>query len=508
MACSDAPVGATLAPMLSMTFRVALLMALALLALAESHSAYAANQVVSDCGDNGGANQLRAKTTAANSTGGGTISFTCGPTIVLNGSALPTITSNISIDGGNAISLSGNSASRVFVVNGGATLTLNNITITKGLGSDDGGAIYAAGTLNVNNSRFLDNQTAGVYSGGAIRADGVLNINNSEFSNNQATNGGALYVKWPNASATIISTHFHDNQTLDLTSGWGGAILVFDGATATLKHSALTANKAGIGGGLYNYYGTVILNSNSTVSGNSTPNGSDGGGLYNKGGTALLNAVTISGNAAMQVGSYGGGIHNDAGNATLVAVTLSGNRAYYGGGIGNAGTLTLTNTTVSGNQAVGLGGGLIQSSGTATLTHVTFGDNWADGYYGGIRLGAGTVALKNSLLAHGTRGSNCANVFGTFVNLGFNYSDDESCSFFGAGRTNVALYLGSLAYNGGPTRTHMPQPPSPAIDGGTGAGCPPTDQRGGSRPQGTTCDVGAVEVGAKVPFLWLPLLVR
>ena len=52
--------------------------------------------------------------------------------------------------------------------------------------------------------------------------------------------------------------------------------------------------------------------------------------------------------------------------------------------------------------------------------------------------------------------------------------------------------------NGGPTRTFMPLPGSPAID--HGLGCPLTDQRGVLRPIGLACDVGSVERG------WLALL--
>jgi hypothetical protein len=54
----------------------------------------AADEVVSDCGDNGGPNQLRAKLAAMQSSGGGTLSFACGPaTIVINATdgALPTM---------------------------------------------------------------------------------------------------------------------------------------------------------------------------------------------------------------------------------------------------------------------------------------------------------------------------------------------------------------------------------------------------------------------------------
>ncbi|TMC47390.1 MAG: hypothetical protein E6J26_11400, partial [Chloroflexi bacterium] len=58
--------------------RLALMLALGILPLSETRLASAANQVVSDCGDSGGVNQLRAKLSAAQSSGGGTLTFTCG----------------------------------------------------------------------------------------------------------------------------------------------------------------------------------------------------------------------------------------------------------------------------------------------------------------------------------------------------------------------------------------------------------------------------------------------
>jgi hypothetical protein len=56
--------------------------------------------------------------------------------------------------------------------------------------------------------------------------------------------------------------------------------------------------------------------------------------------------------------------------------------------------------------------------------------------------------------------------------------------------------LAPLGDNGGPTQTMRPQPGSAAIDQVPifGAACPPTDQRGVTRPGGTGCEIGAYEV--------------
>ncbi len=464
--------------------------------------------VVSDCGDSGSANQLRDKLSAAQSRGGGTITFTCGPSIVLNAAygALPTITTNITINGGNTITLSGNNASRLFFVDGG-TLTLNNITITKGYYNGDGGAIYNnIGTLNINNSKFLYNETTLNGNGGAIISFGALNVANSEFAYNKAANGGALYSTGGAAVTTVTGSNFHDNQTKDtITYGWGGAVYMSAGAAVTIQSSTLSANKARYGGAVYVYQTSSLthltVNNNSTLSSNSGDDG--GGGIYILGGTATLTNVTLSGNSGGL--GYGGGIHNYLGTATLTNVTLSGNSAGAGGGIYIlVGIATLTNVTLSGNWA-GVGGGIYQeeSSGTTTLTNVTMSGNLADD--GSGIWNTGTASLKNTLIAKGA-GNNC---YGPII-VSFNLSDDTSCGF-GAGRDNVNLLLGPLTNNGGPTLTHMPQPGSPAIDGGTGSGCPSTDQRGASRVgpgTGNACDVGSVEYGAILPWLYLPLIVR
>ena len=72
-------------------------------------------------------------------------------------------------------------------------------------------------------------------------------------------------------------------------------------------------------------------------------------------------------------------------------------------------------------------------------------------------------------------------------------TDDESCP----GSIFADAKLGGLANNTGPTNTHALPTGSPAID--TGGSCPPTDQRGVSRPQGAGCDVGAFEGAVSSP---------
>ena len=64
----------------------------------------AADQVVSDAGDSGGPNQLRAKLAALQSSGGGTLTFNVGfATIALQQGVLPSVTTSSAVDGGGNV---------------------------------------------------------------------------------------------------------------------------------------------------------------------------------------------------------------------------------------------------------------------------------------------------------------------------------------------------------------------------------------------------------------------
>ena len=63
--------------------------------------------------------------------GGGTVTFSCSGTITLTSTI--TIAANTTIDGsGQNVIISGGGAVRVFVVNSGFTLNLNQLTVTGG----------------------------------------------------------------------------------------------------------------------------------------------------------------------------------------------------------------------------------------------------------------------------------------------------------------------------------------------------------------------------------------
>ena len=458
-------------------------------------SGHASSHVVTDPGDSGGPNNLRAKINAVQAAGGGTITFAIGSTpIVLNGTALPDITTDLVIDGGGVVTISGANASRFLRVLSTGRLTLRGLTLTKGFHNGDGGALRNEGTTEIENCRFIENQVGGNFSGGAIISLGPLTITNSEFTGNKAVGGGAVYPRFPAAGTTIIGCTFRDNQaTGGSSNGWGGALLLWDGAVVAIIDSTLIDNRADLGGAVHVTPNSQLFVRRSTFTNNSAR--ASGGGIQNFGTASVIDS-TLAANSAASSGGAISNSRNDSDNTVLSVrnTTLIGNSASAtGGGISSAASAFIVNVTLNGNSA-NAGGG-VSVSGSSTISNSTFSGNSATTAGGALYVNIGTATVKNTIFEKSSTGGNCKveTVGGSLGGSSFNLSDDATCGF-GSGRDSVNLLLGPLAENGGGTRTHLPQPGSPAIDNGTLSGAPSEDQRGLKRPQGIAVDVGAVEV--------------
>lgn len=277
----------------------------------------------------------------------------------------------------------------------------------------------------------------------------------------------------------------------DETDGFGGGI--FNLGNLTLEDSVLQNNFAEIGGGgLSNAEGIVNV-LGTTVTDNSTDSSGVGGGIDTFGGRVDVVESTVSGNQA----EIGGGTFNDAGEMRLAASTVSANVADLGAGISNLGTLALVNSTISGNGAVDAGGGIENFGGDVTLLFSTIADNTAASGGGVLNDGGGFTA-KNSLVADSPTGGDCAGIATSFNVAGDNFDTDGTCpEFFEV--TSAALALEPLAVNGGPTETHGLGETSTAVDAAAdctdigGTASIDDDQRGVARPQGSSCDTGALE---------------
>jgi len=204
------------------------------------------------------------------------------------------------------------------------------------------------------------------------------------------------------ASTTIISSTVSAN-----TAGLGGGIFNNEG-TVNIQNNSIIGEigfgntATAKGGGIFNYLGTTTVD-NSTVSSNNAP---DGGGIFNGGNIYLPSTINIqngsiiggagAGNTATV---NGGGIYNDElGVTTVMSSTVSANTASDGAGIYNEAGVTIQGGSIIGgdggaNTATN-GGGIYNDDGTTWLDDSIVISNTASTHGGGIYNDA-TLDIKN-----------------------------------------------------------------------------------------------------------------
>jgi hypothetical protein len=257
----------------------------------------------------------------------------------------------------------------------GGRCTISGLTITNGSSNNLISDLYNLGTLTLNYCTVSSNTTGSF--GGGIDNEGTLTMTSCTVSNNYANSGGAGIANHNILTMTGCTVSGNTTRTGD-----GGGIYNFPYGILVLNDTTITANKAGVGGGIFNE-GTLTLNGGS-ISNNKIA--LDGGGIYNKG-TLTSTGCTISGNTAVASGAAGGGIFNKS-KATISGGSVSNNSAGYldsstytrgyGGGVYNQGNakMTLTGCTVSGNTATTNGGGISNQAGASlTMTRCTVSGN-------------------------------------------------------------------------------------------------------------------------------------
>ncbi|MEM7113569.1 MAG: right-handed parallel beta-helix repeat-containing protein [Chloroflexota bacterium] len=274
-------------------------------------------------------------------------------------SALPNITSPLTIEGNGATIERDSSAPhfRLLNVNAGSDFVLNDTTLSGGLSSNQsGGAIlHTGGDLTLNNTVVRDNETDGYSAAGVFSVNGSVTINGSTFEDNRAAYGaGGLQIL--NGAATISGTTISDNN------GSGNDGVAFSGTTLSIDNSTISGN-SGDGVDVSGGGGAVITINNSTITGNL------GGGISASGGTFNLNQTIVSGN-----GSGGTGQELQAPSATINAsYTLFGH-----GGLSDA--QAFNGFAPAGNNINASSDGLniplsnildttLQNNGGATKTH-------------------------------------------------------------------------------------------------------------------------------------------
>jgi len=364
--------------------------------------------------------------------------------------------------------LDGDGKNRIIYVHEGARVVLEGVTVRNG-NAGYGGGIYNQGILTLSSVSVSQNQAQ--YLGGAIYNQGTLFLSNATVNEN--TTGGRGGGIFSSGNLTLSNAVLNGNAANEHGGG------IYDSGNLTITSSTISGNKAnGVGGGIYNE--RTLNVADSTINGNTAR---AGGGIYNYAGTVVLTNSTVSGNSA---DNSGGGIQNAS---SFVVV----------------GTLILINSTISGNTASSQGGGiyldgqLTASFSTITGNSVTESNGQGGGFY---LQGSKKVQLKGVILALNTasQGPEC---YGALESKGYNLIKSNAECTFTRDRTDILNQdplLGSLGDNGGFVQTHLPQAGSPVLDKVPPTSCTDlrgnpvsADARGVRRPQGSACDIGAVE---------------
>jgi hypothetical protein len=392
------------------------------------------------------------------------------------------ITGSVSITGlsPSQTIIDANFASRIFSITSTAgDVTLSRLRLSNGrtTGDNSGVADYT-------------------YRGGAIKSlsSGTLAINQSILSGNSTTGvlsrGGAIFST--NTKLMLSQSTLSGNFTTGYEAA-GGAIYSFHG-TLTVSQSTITGNSTAgwaAQGGAISAATTSFTVSQSTFHGNSTTGDESQGGAIraaSAGGTVTVNQSTFSGNSTAGNRGYGGAMSVTGTSITVSQSTLTGNQASrsQGGGImiGSTG-VTIRNSIIAGNTDNGTAPDIRKYADLPpAVSHSLIGDNTGSG-------------LTEAQAADGN---------GNFIG-----------SSTGGGIINPLI--GSLANNGGPTRTHALLPGSLALNRGNNTLIPvdtldidgdsnttevvPFDQRGVgfARIGGGTVDMGALETQPPVVAL-------
>ncbi|HEV7646032.1 MAG TPA: Calx-beta domain-containing protein [Pyrinomonadaceae bacterium] len=413
----------------------------------------------------------------------------------------PNVTGNISLlsnlpplVNGNAIVINGPGANvltvkrdasvgtlRHFTVSGTGNYTISGLTIADGDSRGFGGLNAFGGAIKIDNSRgvtinncvFTNNwaNNGGAIANDALGTSSPLTVNNSTFTaNNAAQSGGGIYSRRTNV-LTVNSGTFNANGA----PNFGGGIYTGNTSVAFITDSLFTGNAANSGAGIYN----------------------------DDNGSVTINRCNfISNNAAV-----GAAVNNKNGGMDVFNSTLSGNTASSEGGAAynQFGTLNFFNSTLSGNTSGSIGGAIyytFQGASNGTISNCTITGNHAPNG-GGVMIwnGQSVVRIRNSILA-GNTGSQGPDLYGTIYSSGYNilgtlggswgHMDPAPGDQIGQ-FSIINPMLAPLADNGGPTRTHLPLPGSPAINAGNAFG-ETADQRGFARTVNGVTDIGAVEI--------------
>ncbi len=422
----------------------------------------------------------------------------------------------------------------------GQTLTVKNSVFERNAGILYGGAILLDddAAMVISGSTFTDNATEDEAGAIAHYSTSPITITDSTFARNVTDEYGGAIALWgsgtPSGESVIENTTFQNNSSG--ADGDGGAISMdSDIAPLTVSDSTFLRNSAGddAGGAIWHSTDAALAVENTEFVGNTA---TDGGAVYSEDGDLTITDSLFEGNAAA---NYGAALDRDAaGLLTISGTVFRANNTAEDNGILNiewgdavisdsaiventggddngsagiswtsGGTLDISNVTIADNVAgdsdPGASGPFYADNGIVNLDSVTVARNVSATGVAGIFNDGATVNVTNSIIAgnhSGTGDDDCSGPL-TFAG-GLNTSIlgvDNGCAAGDTPKSGDAgldpLRASNRTDGKGVTWIVPLEAGSPALD--SGATTLTTDQRGVSRPQGSTPDIGAVEMRSR-----------
>ncbi|MGI5062354.1 hypothetical protein E4N90_02290 [Treponema denticola] len=340
-------------------------------------------------------------------------------------------------------------AHRIFTVENGGELTLENITLTGGIATGTtleekyGGGILVkeGGKAKLKNCTIkkceADKFGGGICSEGKLTLAGGT-IGGSSTDANKAQYGGAICVR--KGSVIMESGLLMTNKA---TTSGGGVNVDGYGASFTMTGGEIKSNNADTGGGgVFVHEGTFTLSGSASIESN-TASG-DGGGIYVdstgklviEGGSIKSNMLTNTSGSGNGGGVYVYGAGSPEVRLNMRGGSIEGNSAgkqvstYYGSGGGvyiKSSTFTMTGGEIKTNNAKNGGGVALDEGGTLEFSDGKIINNTAEnnGYGGGICVGTsedtdentGTLKMTGGEISGNTAagGGGIAVLHGTFT---------------------------------------------------------------------------------------------